>query len=50
MKPTWLMKPQSFERVPSNFLGKLICASFGMLPNVGNVWFPYKWAMDSQKD
>ncbi len=43
------MKYQNFERVLSNFFGKLIHASFGMLPNVGIVWFPYKWAMDSQK-
>jgi hypothetical protein len=28
-KHTWLMKPQNFERAPSNLSGRLICGSFG---------------------
>jgi hypothetical protein len=45
-----LTKSQNFERVPSNFSCKLICRSFKMPPNVANVWFSCKCAMDSQRD
>ncbi len=39
-------KTSNFELVSSNFFGKLIRGPFGMLPNIANVWFPYKCAMD----
>jgi len=47
MKHIWLTKPQNFEHVPSNFFHMLIRGSFEVFPNVTDVWFPYKCAMDS---
>jgi hypothetical protein len=47
MRHIWLMKPQNFEHVPSNFSHMLIRSSFEMFQNVIDVWFPYKCAMDS---
>jgi hypothetical protein len=51
MRHYWLTKlHQNFECVPSNFFDRLICGSFEMLPNVADVWFPCKCAMDSKRD
>ncbi len=33
IKCTWLTKPQNFEHMPSNLLGRLICGSFGCCKN-----------------
>ncbi len=53
-KHTWLAKPQNFERVPSNLLGRLIHGYFGwgcvieIHPKEVETWLVYKWTIDSR--